>query len=229
MTKEKLLLNTAFITTVILGSINCDGSGSTDEDFNPCGDCGAVDQQASNSARAWVCKTLPANTICRPAVGAGDIQETCSVTSMDCPSDAKPLAGVPCNAIFTGACDEIDVCDGINSQCVADSVKPKGTPCRSAITVCDAPEICDGVSKECPVDIVQPAGYPCRLDVDSCDSPKACDGVSMECPEDVFREAGFTCRAVVTETDLPEVCDGTSAQCPDDVYSPLRKSEDCFV
>ena len=57
----------------------------------------------------------------------------------------------------SGACDEVEVCDGDAACCPSDARKA-GTVCRPAVNACDIAEVCDGVSENCPTDQLI---YPC--------------------------------------------------------------------
>jgi len=68
------------------------------------------------------CETLlePAGTECRPAAGVCDVAETCTGSSLSCPSDKKRPEGTECGAP-TGVCDAPERCEGASNDCPADT------------------------------------------------------------------------------------------------------------
>lgn len=127
----------------------------------------------------------PPTTVCRPATGPCDLEETCLGTSADCPEDGFEPAGATCRP-SAGACDVAEACTGKGPECPADGFKPAGTPCRAAAGDCDVAESCPGTGAKCPTDALEPVTAVCRASVNECDAPETC-GAGPTCPLDVWR------------------------------------------
>jgi hypothetical protein len=149
-------------------------------------------------------------TVCRPAMGPCDLEESCDAATDSCPADAKSTA--VCRPA-AGVCDLAESCDGSSDACPAD-VKSTGV-CRPAAGVCDLAESCDGSSDACPADVKSTAV--CRPAAGVCDLAESCDGSSDACPADVKSTA--VCRPAAGVCDLAESCDGSIDDCPTDVKS----------
>ena len=67
------------------------------------------------------CQTFydDAGTVCRPAAGVCDVAETCTGSSLSCPSDKKKPAATVCRP-SAGVCDGVEECDGVSNGCPAD-------------------------------------------------------------------------------------------------------------
>src|SRR5262249_60197023 len=89
-----------------------------------------------NDCCSPTCQIEPASTICRPATGPCDVQETCN-GSATCPADVLRLAGTMCRA-GAGVCDGAEVCNGSSGACPPD-VKSTAV-CRPAVGPCDGGE-----------------------------------------------------------------------------------------
>ncbi len=181
---------------------------------------------------------LPDGTLCRPASGDCDQEETCDGVSLDCPGDAFVALGQACGDGFCdgrGTCDasctpgescaldcgtgEIQ-CTGGAPTCELVTPASAGTLCRAAAGPCDLAEVCDGVSGECPADQPRPIGFECRASAGPCDLAEQCDGTRSACPTDQFRPGTFECRASAGVCDRAETCSGSSAACPTDQFHP---------
>src|SRR5262249_40362386 len=134
-------------------------------DGNPCtlDECNGVSTACQHPAGN-------AGTICRADAGACDVAETCDGASTSCPPDAfepsgttcttdlNPCtvdqcdgsgncnhtpgnAGVTCRAASAGqVCDVTETCDGVNSACPTDQVRPSSFVCRPSAGFCDVAE-----------------------------------------------------------------------------------------
>jgi hypothetical protein len=87
-----------------------------------------------------------------------------------------------------GACDVVEVCDGMSPDCPADEVLPATIECRAAAGPCDVAEHCTGAEGVCPADTFADAavgcddgslctlGDHCRGDANGCvGAPRSCD------------------------------------------------------
>lgn len=129
----------------------------------------------------------PAGTVCRPAVDACDVAESCDGVGADCPADKLAAAGKECRA-SAGDCDIAETCSGTSAACPADGFKQAGTVCRAVAGPCDVAESCSGTSATCPIDAVAPASTVCRASTDGnqCDPAEDCTGASVTCPANVI-------------------------------------------
>lgn len=133
-------------------------------------------------------KAAPARTICRLAIEACDVSETCDGISTACPLDRFVAATEVCRA-KAGDCDVAEYCTGTSAACPTDKLLAKSAVCRPAVTgSCDVAEYCDGSHAVCPVDTFAPATTQCRASSDGsppvCDPPEYCTGTSNACPTD---------------------------------------------
>ncbi len=203
------------------------GTGNLDRDNDgvtpAAGDCDDGDPGVFPGA-AEVCDGI--DNDCSGSADDGAADATCSSFDSTC-AVGRCLTGGVCGAVganagatcraSTGSCDAAEVCDGVSTQCPADTVEPGGTICRASAGACDAAEFCDGVSAQCPADGVQPSGTVCRALAGSCDlAAEVCDGVSAQCPADAFEPSSTVCRASAGICDLQETCTGSSGSCPSD-------------
>jgi fibronectin type 3 domain-containing protein len=129
----------------------------------------------------------PAGTVCRAAVGACDVDETCDGVTADCPADKLAVAGTSCRAV-AGDCDIAETCTGTSPNCPTDGFKQAGTVCRAAAGACDVAESCTGTSAACPDDTLAASTTVCRTSTDSnkCDPAESCTGSSVSCPNDLI-------------------------------------------
>lgn len=111
--------------------------------------------------------------------GTCDTGETPESCATDCNCGVGVAAGTVCRAA-SGACDQAEVCDGVSSECPADSFAT-GTVCRVAAGACDVAETCSGQSADCPADAFQPAGVVCDDH-----SFTTCSGSAAQCSADTL-------------------------------------------
>ncbi len=191
---------------------NCIDGVCCDE---PCGGGDPNDCQACSAA--GVCGAAPSSTVCRAAVGACDVEETCGGAGV-CPADAAVTPGTACGGAPTGVCDAQDTCSGTvgaTATCAA-NFQPSSVECRPAAGACDVAESCTGTGPNCPSDLRVAAGTTCRGAADTCDAVETCDGVGVDCPTDARIPAGTTCRPAAGVCDVAEACDGLGVSCPGD-------------
>jgi hypothetical protein len=181
----------------------------------------------------------PDGSVCRPAIGDCDLQETCS--SGACAADLFVAAATPCGDPSDTVCTDPDTCDGagtcqghnapLNSPCgdpgdtecsnpdacdaaglCSPNHEPSGTTCTPDSETCTADE-CDGTGgcDHPPGN----SGAECRAATGVCDVAEQCNGSSPICPADAKSTA--ECRAAAGLCDLAEVCDGSGDDCPADV------------
>jgi cysteine-rich repeat protein len=162
---------------------------------------------------------VPSGTVCRPAAGDCDLEETCTGTGPDCPVDAFAPGGGLCRG-SAGPCDLAESCTGAGPGCPTDAFEPSSTVCRPVAGGCDAGETCTGAGPACPADALEPAGAVCRPAADDCDVDETCSGGSPACPADAFAPAGGVCRSSAGQCDPAEVCPGGGPACPADVLAP---------
>ncbi|MBX3023936.1 hypothetical protein KF840_03405 [bacterium] len=180
------------------------------------GDCCSASCQYESSA-----------VVCRAAVGACDVAETCTGSSATCPADGKSSA--VCRGA-AGVCDVAESCDGVSDTCPGDGFASSGV-CRPVADVCDLAESCDGSGPNCPADQFASGGE-CRAAAGVCDVAESCDGASAACPADAFQPATVECRAASPgeACDLAEFCSGSDAACPADGFvamgTPCRAAID---
>src|SRR3989442_5684890 len=74
------------------------------------------------------CQLNSVATVCRAAVGACDVAETCTGTSPYCPADTYK-ASITVWRPVAGACDVAETCTGSSAYCPANGFQPDGTPC----------------------------------------------------------------------------------------------------
>ena len=80
-----------------------------------------------------------AGAVCRAAGPACDVAETCTGSSVFCPSNLSQPAGTACGDPSSGACDAADTCNG-SGACSTNNV-PDGTACEDG-NVCTAGSTC---------------------------------------------------------------------------------------
>lgn len=132
-----------------------------------------------------------------------------------CSASCQPVeAGTVCGP-SQGACDVVDVCDGVSGSC-PDDVVAAGTSCRAPVGECDAEDFCDGVGVGC-ADDQKPAGTACTDDGAPC-TADVCSGTGA-CTHPASN-AGTICRAAADACDVAESCTGASASCPADQVLP---------
>jgi len=165
------------------------------------------------------CTAASSGTVCRAATGTCDVAETCSGTSLTCPTDGFAPSTTVCRAA-NGTCDVAEKCTGISASCPADTFAPSTTVCRGANGACDVAEKCTGASASCPADGFVAAGTTCRASAGVCDVAEACTGTGAACPTDHFVASGTVCRAANGACDAAEACTGSSASCPADGFAP---------
>ena len=112
--------------------------------------------------------------------------------------------GTECRA-SAGDCDLAESCDGISSDCPADTFKAAMEVCRAAEGGCDTAETCPGTAADCPADVTMEAGMQCRASSGDCDVAEVCDGTGKTCPDDLVIEAGTVCREAIGDCDVAEV------------------------
>ncbi len=130
----------------------------------------------------------PAGTVCRPAAGPCDVDETCDGVTADCPADQLAAAGKECRAA-AGDCDVAETCSGTSPECPVDGFKQAGTVCRAAAGTCDYAESCTGTNAVCPTDGLKPSTSVCNASTGACDPAENCTGLSVSCPVDILYSA----------------------------------------
>jgi len=167
--------------------------------------------------KVGTCSAASSTTVCRAQNGVCDVAETCSGTSLSCPSDAVAALGTVCRP-QNGICDVAETCNGTTKACPADGFAPPTTVCHASIGTCDTTVACTGNSPSCPPDMPAPAGTVCRPAAGGCDVAETCTGNSSLCPADSVAPAGAVCRPAVSICDVAETCDGSSSACPADTF-----------
>ncbi len=126
-----------------------------------------------DACAAGLCAHTPGNagTVCRPAVGECDLDESCSGASPSCPNDGFRANGASCTD--DGQDCTFDQCQG--GLC-AHPAGHAGTVCRPATGECDVDEKCDGASTSCPTDAFQSEGSACTNDGNDCTLDKCAQG-----------------------------------------------------
>lgn len=124
------------------------------------------------------CVLAGADTVCRAAAGACDVEETCSGSSAACPNDGFADASTECRAA-AGECDAPELCPGDSAACPSDVLLGGGIECRPVAGDCDVAETCSGADVDCPADAFADAGtacgtYQCGGDAAAC--PTSCAG-----------------------------------------------------
>lgn len=177
--------------------------------------------------------TVAQGTICRAAVGACDVAETCSGLPSECPVDAVAPPGETCRA-SVDTCDVAELCDGATTACPADLLHDAGFLCRPAADSCDDDDYCTGSSAVCPEIQGNPDGSVCGTMCDGteyiesrcmahrcvaqtpieCNDLQTCNGSETCDPNPEVRcvpGSGGTCHdacacSIDTCTDSPLVC-----------------------
>ena len=186
------------------------------------GGCDA--QNTCSSDGTCVDNVKPFPFVCRAANGFCDKAEVCDGVSKNCPPDTFKPSGLVCGEVNNGACDATDrcdgqgsciynvapnvtlcraaqdacdvseYCDGISTQCPANTYAVSGTICGPAPTlVCDAQNTCNG-SGVC-IDTISPNGTLCRDSSSVCDPAEYCNGIDTSCPNDAYFSNGDTMQA----------------------------------
>jgi len=95
-------------------------AGAADAACNP-GSCDAVFDCGTRECIGLTCETFfeDVGTLCRSAAGVCDAAESCSGSSLSCPSDKRKSASVVCRQA-TGPCDATEHCTGTAAACPAD-------------------------------------------------------------------------------------------------------------
>ncbi len=123
-------------------------------------------------------------------------------------------AGTSCRAA-AGACDNAEVCNGVDGACPMDSAAGAFVVCRPAAGACDVAETCDGVGNACPPDAKSTAV--CRAASGACDVAESCNGVDVTCPADLLAPNGAACSdgdaCSTGETCTAGVCGGGTGGC----------------
>jgi len=175
-------------------------------------DLGAHNGQAGFCCSA-TCQLNSAATVCRAAVGACDVAETCTGTSPYCPANTYKASTTVCRSV-AGACDVAETCTGTSAYCPADTYKASATVCRPAIGACDVAEVCTGTSAYCPANTYKDSSTVCRSVAGICDVAESCTGSSAYCPANTFKARSTVCRPAAGACDVAETCTGSSAYCP---------------
>ena len=132
-----------------------------------------------------------------------------------CATNCEPVAaGTTCRGA-AGACDNVEVCDGVGGSCPIDSASGVFVECRASTGPCDPAEHCDGVGFACPSD-AKSTGI-CRAAAGACDVAESCDGVNPGCPADMVAPNGTSCSdgdaCSTGETCTAGVCGGGTGGC----------------
>jgi RHS repeat-associated protein len=199
--------NTQCVTGFCVSGVCCDTACN--------GGCGACNL----AGKVGTCSAVASGTVCRASAGTCDVAETCSGTSLTCPTDGFQPATTVCRA-SAGTCDVAEKCSGTSASCPADGFIASGTVCRASAGTCDVAETCSGTSASCPADGFQPSTTVCRASAGACDVAEKCSGTSASCPADGFMASGSVCRASAGTCDVAETCSGTSVSCPADGFQP---------
>jgi hypothetical protein len=184
--------------------------------------CIATESCGAGVCTRGVCQVngpLPAGTVCRPTLGACDIEEKCDGTTIACPEDAFAPNTTVCRPA-SGLCDLQESCSGTSTTCPADGYVPSSIICRPAAGPCDVAESCTGSNAACPSDVYASSMTICRASAGVCDVAESCTGSSEDCPPDVYASSTTICRASAGVCDVAESCTGSSANCPADGYAP---------
>jgi hypothetical protein len=148
----------------------------------------------------------PNTTVCRPAAGECDAQETCNGVGKFCPPDGFDPSGTPCTD--DGEVCTVDECDGAGA--CTHPAGNAGTECRADTGECDVAEVCDGSSTTCPADGFESSGTPCGDGSDTdCTNPDTCDGANacqsndepdgLMCDDGDITTAGDMCTSGICE------------------------------
>jgi hypothetical protein len=153
--------------------------------------------------------------VCRAAVSACDVAESCS-GALDCPADAFQSNTHVARAAAND-CDVAETCSGTDSVVPADGFKAQGAVCRAAATVCDVAETCpDASGTACPTDAFQPNTHVARAAVSACDVAETCSGTDSVVPVDGFAPSTKLIHASTSNDncDPAEYCSGTDSVVP---------------
>ena len=178
-------------------------------------DLGAHNGQAGFCCSA-TCQLNSAATVCRAAVGACDVAETCTGTSAYCPANTYKDSSTVCRSV-AGICDVAESCTGSSAYCPANTFKARSTVCRPAAGACDVAASCTGTSPYCPANTFKASGTVCRPAVDACDVAESCGGTSAYCPANGFQPDGTTCDdgdpATCNDQCTAGSCAGSTSSC----------------
>ena len=184
-------------------------NGQFCEDLNGC--------TTGNTCNAGFCGTADAaGNVCRAAVSACDVAETCPGARAPCPADAVAPAATVCRAAAAN-CDVAETCGGTTKLCPVDGFEPTGTLCRPAVDACDFADVCTGATPACPMDVKLPNGTPCTDDGNACTTDQ-CNGTSTAC-QHAAGNMGAVCRGSAGACDPAETCSGVSTDCPTNAKS----------
>ena len=151
------------------------------------------------------CRAVASGTVCRPAAGPCDGEETCDGSSTDCPADAFRPSSYTCRTT-AGTCDTAESCTGFSPGCPGDAFRPSSTVCRPSGGICDLQENCTGSSEDCPADTFQSSSTECRAATGPCDVAERCTGSSVTCPGDAHASDGTVCQNDGTICGEPKDC-----------------------
>src|SRR5436309_72290 len=115
-----------------------------------------------------------AGAVCRAAVNECDVTETCTGTSVSCPTDGFQSSTTPC--IDDGNPCTADVCSGTSATCTHPAGNA-GAPCGDDGDPCTA-DTCDGTSTDCQHPPGN-AGAVCRTAANECDVAETCPGAKI--------------------------------------------------
>jgi len=153
----------------------------------PCTDDGNICTVDRCDGTQFACQHPAGNagSVCRTAAGVCDLDEKCTGSDVNCPSDVRSVA--VCRSAVD-VCDVAESCDGVGVDCPVDAFKANNVLCRSSIAACDAEEYCTGTGPACPTDVLRSASYVCRTASGICDPPELCTGSDLDCPADHFSD-----------------------------------------
>jgi hypothetical protein len=104
---------------------------------------------AAGGTTDGTCTPLTTPQTCRPSDGVCDVAETCSPSSLDCPSDSFAASSQVCRAA-AGTCDVPELCTGSSATCPADAFVASGTVCGAPPTdLCQSAGVCSGTGAVC--------------------------------------------------------------------------------